>query len=96
MQPKCHLTAGIPFGGMPLSLLHRFLQWPSLDGKIERCGYMTGNRSRFSILNRRQSGIFNKFRQSSQAILKYFIDLKSDTSVKQTLDLRSIKHFRIA
>ena len=37
-----------PFGGMPLSLLHRFLQWPSLDGKTERCGYMTGNRSRFS------------------------------------------------
>ena len=32
---KCHLTAGIPFGGKPLSLLHRFLQWPSLDGKTE-------------------------------------------------------------
>ena len=32
---KCHLTAGIPFGGMPLSLLDRFLQWPSLDGKME-------------------------------------------------------------
>ena len=32
---KCHLTAGIPFGGMPLSFLHRFLQWPSLDGKTE-------------------------------------------------------------
>jgi len=32
---KCHLTAGIPFRGMPLSFLHRFLQWPSLDGKTE-------------------------------------------------------------
>ena len=32
---KRHLTAGIPFGGKPLSLLHRFLQWPSLDGKTE-------------------------------------------------------------
>ena len=32
---KCHLTAGIPFGGKPLSLLHRLLQWPSLDGKTE-------------------------------------------------------------
>ena len=34
--------------------------------------------------------------ENSQAILKYFIDLKSETSVNQTLDLRSIKHFRIA
>ena len=33
---------------------------------------------------------------NSQAILKYFIDLKSETSVNQTLDLRSIKNFRIA
>ena len=32
---KCHLTAGIPFGGMLLSLLYPFLQWPSLDGKTE-------------------------------------------------------------
>ena len=32
---KYHLTAGIPFGVMPLSLLHRFLQWTSLDGKTE-------------------------------------------------------------
>ncbi|XP_067036373.1 uncharacterized protein [Acropora muricata] len=24
---KCHLTAGIPFGGMPLSLLHRFYRF---------------------------------------------------------------------
>ena len=33
--------------------------------------------------------------ENSQAILKYFIDLKSETT-NQTLDLRSIKHFRIA
>ena len=32
---KYHLTAGIPFGGKSLSLPHRFLQWPSLDGKRE-------------------------------------------------------------
>ena len=34
--------------------------------------------------------------ENSQAILKYFIDLKSETSVNQTLDLRSMKNFRIA
>ena len=91
---KCHLTAGIPFGGMPLSLLHRFLQWPSLDGKTERCGYMTGNWSRFSNYQMPGSPVFSinftnrlKYLMSignSQAILKYFIDLKSETSVNQT------------
>ena len=109
---ECHLTEGIPFGGMPLSLLHRFLQWPSLDGKTERCGYMTGNWSRFSnYFQMPGSPVFSinftnrlipakpKYLMSignSQAILKYFIDLKSETSVNQTLDLRSIKNFRIA
>ena len=34
--------------------------------------------------------------ENSQAILKYFIDLKSETRVNQTLDLRSMKNFRIA
>ena len=106
-----HCNYSIPFGGMPLSLLHWFLQWPSLDGKTERCGYMTGNRSRFSKYLMAGSPVFSinftnrlipakpKYLMSienSQAILKYFIDLKSETSINQMLDLRSIKHFRIA
>ena len=76
-----------------------------------RCGYMAGNRSRFSKYYMTGSPVFSinfinrlipaklKYLMSienSQAILKYFIDLKSETSVNQTLDLRSIKHFRIA
>ena len=64
-----------------------------------RCGYMAGNRSRFSKYYMTGSPVFSinfinrlipaklKYLMSienSQAILKYFIDLKSETSVNQT------------
>ena len=63
------------------------------------CGYMAGNRSRFSKYYMTGSPVFSinfinrlipaklKYLMSienSQAILKYFIDLKSETSVNQT------------
>ena len=68
--------------------IHRFL-WPSLDRKTERCGYI--NRSRFSNYKMPGSPVFSinftnrlipakpKYLTigNSQAILKYFIDLKS-------------------
>ena len=66
-----------------------------------RCGYMAGNRSRFSKYYMTSSPVFsinftNQSIKNSQAILKCFIDLKSSVWFTLVSDFRSIKYFRIA
>ena len=62
-----------------------------------RCGYMVGNRSRFSKYYMTGSPVFSPInRFTNQAILKCFIDLKSSVWFTLVSDFRSIKYFRIA
>ena len=62
---------------------------------------MAGNRSRFSKYYVTGSPVFsinftNQSIKNSQAILKFFIDLKSSVWFTLVSDFRSIKYFRIA
>ena len=62
-----------------------------------RCGYMAGNRSRFSKYYMTGSPVFsinftNQSIKNSQAILKCFIDLKSSVWFTLVSDFRSIRN----
>ena len=63
---KCHWTAGIPFGGKPLSLLHRFLG--SLSTHVFETRTATG-RERFACQDSGVSQIFILIFSNRETIL---------------------------